>query len=108
MDFKKGGQWLYAMVSPAGEKHWCKVDFKAVEHEKSFSGTSAFCDENGKSSGAAPDMHWLTQFSSKGATGTALYIEISFDNEADLQKIVEMGFKEGFTMGLSNLDALLA
>ena len=31
-------------------------------------------------------------------------IEIEFNNLSDLEKIIEMGFKEGFTAALENLD----
>ena len=27
MDFREGGMWLYAMISPQDEKHWCKNDY---------------------------------------------------------------------------------
>lgn len=107
MNFKEGGQWLYAMVSPVGEKHWCKVDFQTIQPQKSFSTINSFCDENGNATKVAPDMRWLTQFRSTGA-GTTINVEITFDSEPDLEKIVQMGFKEGFTMGLANLEEWLA
>ena len=34
MDFREGGQWLYAMVSPEGEKHCAKTDFVSVVKER--------------------------------------------------------------------------
>jgi hypothetical protein len=34
-------------------------------------------------------------------------VTISFDKEADLTTILEMGFETGFSMGLSNLDEVL-
>jgi hypothetical protein len=51
-------------------------------------------------------MHWFAQFSSTEA-GTRLTLEVGFDSEADLETIVQMGFKEGFTSALSNLDPML-
>ena len=35
-------------------------------------------------------------------------VEITFDSIESLEKIVEMGFKEGFAMAHNNLDELLA
>lgn len=35
-------------------------------------------------------------------------IEIHYEKPEDLEKVIEMGFKEGFTMALGNLDELLA
>ncbi|TDX02061.1 SRPBCC family protein [Dinghuibacter silviterrae] len=106
MDFKPGGHWLYAMVSPEGEKHWCMVAFQAIEPQKSFSVLNGFCDEQGQLNPAMPRMHWFTEFKAAGDS-TAIRVEIGFDSEADLQRIVEMGFEQGFKMGLGNLDELL-
>ncbi len=106
MNFTKGGKWLYAMVSPEGEKHWCRVDFTAIDEGRSFSADNSFCDEEGN---LIPDFsvgHWTNRFEAAGDT-TNVTVELAFDTEADLEKIVAMGFKEGFTMGLSNLDELL-
>jgi hypothetical protein len=35
-------------------------------------------------------------------------VEITFATEADMEKIIEMGFEEGFTAAHGNLDELLA
>jgi uncharacterized protein YndB with AHSA1/START domain len=107
MDFKAGGRWHYFMLSPEGEKHWCKVDFKSIDPQKSFTAIDSFCDENGVDSHAAPFMHWHTKFQSAG-NGTLVTVEVSFDSAADLEKIVAMGFQQGFTMAHGNLDELLA
>lgn len=107
MDFKAGGRWLYVMVSTQGEQHFCKVSFKSIEPQKSFTAIDSFCDENGNDSGIAPSMHWYTRFQTAG-DGTLVTVEVSFDSAADLEKIVEMGFQQGFTMAHGNLDELLA
>jgi uncharacterized protein YndB with AHSA1/START domain len=107
MDFSEGGYWLYAMTGPAGEVHWCKVDYLTIDAQKSFTANNGFSDEHGNPTNVAPMMHWLVQFAPAG-DGTAIVVEITFDSEADLQQIVDMGFKEGFSMGLGNLDELLA
>jgi uncharacterized protein YndB with AHSA1/START domain len=107
MQLKEGGQWLYSMVGPAGERHWSKVDFKTVVPQKKLASVCVFCDENGNTAAGTFPMYWLVEFRSQDA-GTAITVELTFDNEADLEKIVAMGFKEGFTMGLGNLEELLA
>ena len=106
MQFKEGGRWLYAMVGPDGTKAWCRVDFRAIVPQKSFATTAWFCDEEGNINSSFPAMKWMVELKPT-ATGTKLEVEISFDNEADLQKIVDMGFEAGFTMGLSQLEELL-
>ncbi|MCP9750710.1 SRPBCC domain-containing protein [Ferruginibacter sp. HRS2-29] len=107
MDFTVGGYWLYAMVGPKGEKQFCKVDFLTIEQQKSFSTTSAFVDENGVDQKTLPAAEWKNTFNNKG-NGTLVDIMIKYDTLEDLETIIKMGFKEGFTMGLGNLDELLA
>ncbi len=107
MDFREGGLWLYSMVGPEGEESWCRVDFKTIIEKVSYSGYDAFCDENGNITPDPPGMHWFCKFSSTGA-GTKVDVEITFATEADMEKIFEMGFEEGFTAAHGNLDELLA
>lgn len=107
MNFTEGGQWLYAMAGPNGEKHWSKVEFETITPETGFSYTCTFCDEGGNTTDEALAMHWTIAFYPAG-TGSKVEVELRFDNEANIQKIVEMGFEGGFTMALGNLDELLA
>jgi len=107
IDFQPGGSWLYCMAGPAGEKAWCRVDFKTVATEKSFTADSAFCDEEGIINSDFPIMHWRCEFAATG-TGAKVEITITFDDDASLEKILGMGFEGGFTMAHGNLDELLA
>ncbi|HYK56186.1 MAG TPA: SRPBCC domain-containing protein [Flavisolibacter sp.] len=107
MDFREGGTWLYSMIGPNGEESYCRADFKTIVPQKQFVAVDCFCDENGNKTDAFPSMHWKNEFK-ETATGTRVEVEITFAAEADLEKIVEMGFKEGFTAAHGNLDELLA
>lgn len=107
MDFREGGFWLYYMEGPEGEKQYCRADYKSIEPNKSFTLEDVFCDENGAPAGNMPSMHWDARFSQAGS-GTKVKVEITFQSIEDLEKIVEMGFKEGFTAAHANLDELLA
>jgi len=107
MDFREGGQWLYAMIGPEGDRSWCRADFGTINDLKSFTVTDGFCDEDGKPDGSFPSMYWNVRFVPKGED-TTVDIEISFDAEEDLDKYIEMGFREGFTAALGNLDEVLA
>lgn len=106
MDFRAGGAWIYAMVGPNDEQHYARMDYETVNAPKSFSGQDSFCDENGNKNTDLPSMHWNTQFSSKGS-GTKVEILIQFSSKEHMDKLVEMGFKEGFEMAHGNLDELL-
>ncbi|GAB2772718.1 hypothetical protein GCM10027275_14560 [Rhabdobacter roseus] len=108
MDFREGGHWLYAMVGPEGEEHWARADYQSIVPTKAFTAQDAFCDENGTINDALPGAHWSNTFQPQGDHATVVSIEITFKELSDLESHLEMGFKEGFTMGLENLDELLA
>jgi len=107
MDFREGGLWLYYMQGPDDTRHYCRVDYKTIIPNKSFIAVDSFCDENGNITKEFPSMQWKNVFSRSG-TGTKVEVEIAFNTEADLEKIIEMGFKEGFAAAHGNLDELLA
>lgn len=106
-DFKEVGLWLYAMLGPEGEEHWAKADFKSISALKSIVWKDAFCDENGKLNTELPGTLWEIKFSTAGDL-TVVNINMTHEKLEDLEQIIAMGFKEGFTLGLENLDDLLA
>lgn len=107
MDFREGGTWLYYMEGPEGEKSWCRVDFKKIVPLKSYEGLDAFCDEKGNITNDFPSMDWKVVFILQG-NQTKVEVEITFASEADIEKIMELGFEEGFKAAHQNLDELLA
>ena len=106
MDFREGGTWLYSMVGPDGSEHFCRFDYKTVKASKSFSGLDSFCDSKGVVNTELPGGVWSNTFTQKGDS-TVVDIVIGYPSIEVLEKIIEMGFKEGFTMGLEQLDELL-
>ncbi len=106
MDFREGGSWFYAMVSPEGETHWCRNDYRKIEVLKKFSGLDAFCDENGTINTDFPRTIWTNTFTENENT-TTVTIVAQYEKLADLEQIIALGFKEGFTMALGNLDEYL-
>jgi len=107
MDFREGGRWFYYMQGHEDVRHYCRVDYKSNTPNKLFTGDDVFCDEKGNISTELPTMHWEVRFNPI-AYGTRVEIEINLDSEADMEKIVEMGFKEGFAAAHNNLDELLS
>ncbi|MFT3980031.1 MAG: SRPBCC domain-containing protein [Ferruginibacter sp.] len=108
MDFSVGGSWLYAMTGPDNFEHHCRADYQSINPGKSFSAEDAFCDAEGNINHSFPRSTWTNTFSKQGEDQTLVNISIQYKQLEDLEKIIEMGFKEGFSMGLSNLDELLA
>ena len=107
MDFTVGGAWLYSMDGPEGQKHWSYVKFTAIEPKSWFAADALFSDENGNATPGAPVGHWDNKFIAVGDK-TKVVVDLSFDDEATIKMMVEMGFEGGFTMGLNQLDELLA
>ncbi|MCB0705875.1 MAG: SRPBCC domain-containing protein [Saprospiraceae bacterium] len=107
MNFTEGGRWHYYMLGPKGDKHWCLFDYESIEPLKHFSGIDAFCDENALLTNTKPRVKWENKFSAN-ETETIVYIQLQFETLEDLETIIQMGFKEGFTAGLENLDQYIA
>jgi len=106
MDFKEGGYRLFAMVSPHNEKLWSRMDYTKIDPPKSFSYRDGFCDEKGNINTDMPRSSWTNSFGESGGT-SIVDVTIIYDKLEDLEKIISMGFKEGFTMALGNLEELL-
>ena len=105
MDFREGGRWLYAMVSPENVFHWSLVEFIKIQPKSSFSTKNTFSDEDGKPRNNAFSL--VKNSFRAGAEVTTVYIEKIFDDLSTLELLVSMGFKEGTAAGMRNLDELL-
>ncbi|MBX7127436.1 MAG: SRPBCC domain-containing protein [Cyclobacteriaceae bacterium] len=103
MDFRQGGSWLYCMVAPTGDKHWCRADYQSIDTGKQYTALDAFCDEEGVINSAFPRSLWNNVFKGSGES-TIVDITITYQSLADLEKIIALGFREGFTMAMGNLD----
>ncbi|HMK06303.1 MAG TPA: SRPBCC domain-containing protein [Flavobacterium sp.] len=106
-DFKVGGRRFYAMVGPEGEKHWSIQDFTAINPMTNFKFFDAFTDENENVSSDMPSSEWDLNFSEQNGI-TKVSMTIKHKTLSDLEKILEMGFQEGFTTTLNYLEKLLA
>jgi predicted lactoylglutathione lyase/uncharacterized protein YndB with AHSA1/START domain len=107
MDFREGGMWLYSMISPKDEVHWCKAAYQNIKHQTSYSFTDNFCDENGNVNGKFPDSFWTNVFS-ENAERTSVSITIQYESLGALQKVVEIGFRDGLKTAMENLDSFLS
>ncbi|MEN2402329.1 SRPBCC domain-containing protein [Flavobacterium sp. MC2016-06] len=105
MDFKVGGQRLYAMVGPEGEKRWSTFAYTSISPKTNFKHTTTFSDADGNPNSEFGSSYWDITFSKEGDL-TLVDIVIKRDSFAELEKIIEMGFKEGFTSALKSLDKI--
>jgi uncharacterized protein YndB with AHSA1/START domain len=107
-DFREGGHWHYAMVSPEGQEFWARMDYLKIKPIDSYSVLDAFCDENGTLNKDLPRANWDVTFHEQGNDHTLVQTIVTYPSLSDLEKVIEMGMKEGLTMTLENLDELLA
>lgn len=104
MDFKEGGRRFYAMVSPEGVEKWSVQTYTSISPKTNFKMTSAFSDEN--ENPELPGSDWDLTFSDLNEK-TAVSISIYNESLKRMENMIELGFKEGFTMTKNNLDNLL-
>jgi uncharacterized protein YndB with AHSA1/START domain len=105
-DFSKGGKLHYYMLSPEGQKHYCIVEYLEIESLKSYELLDAFCDENAIINEEFPRMKWFNQFNEINGV-TTITNTINFEHIHDMNRILEMGFEQGYKMGLNQLYDLL-
>ena len=105
-NFKPGGKLHYYMLSPEGEKHYCVAEFNRIDPLKSYEVLDAFCDENAVINTEFPRMTWKNEFRHLNGI-TEVKNTITFNRAEDMTKILDMGFEEGYKMGLNQLFALL-
>lgn len=106
MDFRDGGQWLYAMVGPEGEEHWAVARYKNIKVHKGFMAVDAFTDPAGNINTQMPQSTWDATFTGKGDL-TLVEFRIIYPDLAQLEATIQMGFKEGLSMAMEGLDELL-
>jgi len=104
MNFEVGGRRFYAMVSPEGQERWSIQKFTSISPKTNFKMSNAFADKD--ENPELPGSDWDLNFSEQNGT-TKVSITIKNESLARLEKMIEMGFQGGFTMGLQQLDELL-
>ena len=103
--FKVGGKRFYAMVSPEGQERWAIQEYTSITPKTNFKMYNAFADKD--ENPELPGSDWDLNFSEQNGT-TKVSISIFNESLARLEKMVEMGFKEGTMMQIKNLEELLA
>ena len=104
MDFKVGGRRFYAMVWPNGEERWSLQKYTSITPKTNFKFFNVFADKD--ENPELPGSDWDFNFSEQSGI-TKVSITIYNDSLERMEKMIEMGFKEGFTMTLNSLENLL-
>jgi uncharacterized protein YndB with AHSA1/START domain len=104
LDFRVGGRRFYAMVSPEGDERWAIQKYTSITPKTNFKLFNAFADEY--ENPELPGSEWDLNFSEQDGT-TKVSVSIYNESLERLERMIEMGFKEGTMMQLKNLEELL-
>ncbi|HEV7782063.1 MAG TPA: SRPBCC domain-containing protein [Chitinophagaceae bacterium] len=105
MNFEVGGRRFYAMVSPEGQEHWSLQQYTSISPKTNFKFLNAFADKD--ENPQLPGSEWDLSFSEQNGM-TKVSVTIYNESLERMEKMIEMGFKEGFIMTLNSLENLLA
>ncbi|MDO9372772.1 MAG: SRPBCC domain-containing protein [Ferruginibacter sp.] len=105
MNFEVGGRRFYAMVSPEGAERWSLQQYTSITPKTNFKMLNAFADKDEQPE--LPGSEWDLSFNEQDGITT---VRISIYNESltRMEKMIEMGFKEGIAITLKNLEELLS
>ncbi|HXB07148.1 MAG TPA: SRPBCC domain-containing protein [Puia sp.] len=104
MNFEVGGRRFYAMVSPEGQERWVIQEYTSITPKTNFKMFNVFADKD--ENPELPGSDWDFSFSEHEKT-TKVKITIYNESLARMEKMIEMGFKEGYTLSMQNLENLL-
>ncbi|HEY5745680.1 MAG TPA: SRPBCC domain-containing protein [Chryseolinea sp.] len=105
MNFEVGGRRFYAMVSPEGLERWSIQRYTSISPKTNFKMLNAFADKD--ENPELPGSDWDFNFIDQNDT-TKVRITIKNESLERLEKMIEMGFKEGFAMCLQQLNELVS
>jgi uncharacterized protein YndB with AHSA1/START domain len=105
MNFVVGGRRFYAMVSPEGQERWSIQQYTSISPKTNFKMLNAFADQD--ENPELPGSEWDYNFSEQNGI-TKVSITIFNESFERMERMIEMGFKQGFTATLKNLENHLA
>jgi uncharacterized protein YndB with AHSA1/START domain len=104
-DFKVGGRRFYAMVSPEGQERWAIQKYTSISPKTNFKMFNTFSDKDENPEPTGSD--WDYTFNEQNGI-TKVNITIYNESFERMEKMIEMGFTEGFKMSMVNLENVLA
>ena len=106
MDFRVGGRRFYAMVWPEGQEYWGVEKYTLINPKTNIKWLASFTDKDENINAELPTAEWELNFSEQNGI-TKVSISVYFKSLEELEKMIEMGFKEGFSMTINELTNLL-
>jgi PhnB protein len=108
MDFREGGRWLYAMISPENVSRWSLAEFVEIQPKSSFTTKNSFSDENGDPINTGFTFSLTKNSFTAGTEKTTFQMVKKMASLAELEQFIAGGYyKEGITLIMRNLDEYL-
>lgn len=104
MDFRVGGRRFYAMISPEGHERWALQRYTSISPKTNFKVSNAFADKD--ENPELPGSDWDYTFTEENGK-TKVNITIYNESRERMEKMIEMGFTEGYQASMINLENLL-
>src|SRR5688572_27364416 len=106
-DLSAGGEMVYSMTGPEGDKHygWWRID--AVDPPRALELTDGFGDDEGKPKDASPTTQMVMELAEQDG-GTRMTMRSKFPSREAMQEMAEMGMVEGLREAVGQMDAILA
>jgi uncharacterized protein YndB with AHSA1/START domain len=106
LEFRNGGHWHYAMVSPEGEEYWGWTEYRNIRPIDGYETLDAFSNEAGEVNTELPRANWEVTLTDKGGH-TVVQMVVTYTSLTDLETVINMGMEEGMKSTLERLDELL-
>lgn len=106
MDFRDGGYWHYAMITPDEQYYWNRLDYLTIDPIDNYTAMDGFCDEAGMVNPDMPRSKWDVTFADAGHR-TCVTTTVVYASPDDLQKAIDMGMEAGMASTMGRLDELL-
>ncbi len=105
-DLTPGGEVLYFMTSPEGEKYrgWWRIT--SVEPPRSLEFLDGFADQDGAPNEDLP-VSTVRMTLTDHDGGTRMEMRSIFASLEQMEQVLEMGMEEGLTAAVGQMDALL-
>ena len=106
MEFRDGGYWHYAMVTPEGDAFWNRLDYVSIHPTTDYTARDGFSDAAGTVNPDMPRSDWTVRFADASGR-TIVTTVVVYASGEDLQKSIDMGLEAGMASTLDRLDELL-
>lgn len=109
MDFRVGGRRFYAMVWPEGQEYWGVEKYLLINPKTHLKWLGSYTDKDENVNPGSPTAEWDLKFSEHPDNNqvTKLNISVYLESLEDLEKMIAMGFQEGFSMTINELPNVL-